>query len=140
MEVAALAKVHDAVRLSPLFVNVFIPASASVGIIFAIFLWLRVARIKVRPSDGPQRAENGREYLLEEESASEAEVRTARSGDGRQPPPPRLACQCIPEPAVTRLRRAGGRASCPAESRDCASWKVPIRGCVLAAAGHGEGC
>lgn len=65
---------NDHVRLSPLFVNVFIPLSAAVGIAFAIFLWLRVARIKVRPSDGPQRSENGREYLLEEESRGEAEV------------------------------------------------------------------
>ena len=67
--------VHDAVRLSPLFVNIFIPLSSTVAIIFAIFLWLRVSKIKVRPSDGPQRSENGREYLLEEESRSETEVR-----------------------------------------------------------------
>lgn len=66
---------HDAVRLSSLFVNLFIPITAAVAIIFAVFLWLRVARIKVRPSDGPQRAENGREYLLEEESRTETEVR-----------------------------------------------------------------
>ena len=62
------------VRLSPLFVNVFIPTTAAVAIIFAIILWLRVAKIKVRPSDGHQPAENGREFLLEEESRGEAEV------------------------------------------------------------------
>jgi len=73
----ALTKHHfdaDSVHLSPLFVNVFIPASAAVAIIFAIFLWLRVSKIKVRPTDGNQPAENGREFLLEEESRGEAEV------------------------------------------------------------------
>lgn len=72
--------VHDAVRLSPLFVNIFIPSSAVLAILFAVFLWLRVAQIKVRPSDGPQSSENGREYLLEEESRGEAEVRGSSDG------------------------------------------------------------
>ena len=34
-----------------------------------------MASVKVNPSDAPTRSENGREYLLEEESRGEAEVR-----------------------------------------------------------------
>lgn len=37
-------------------------------------LWVRVSAIKVLPGDAPTRSENGREYLLEEESRGEAEV------------------------------------------------------------------
>ena len=72
-----LSKHHtvlDKVYLNDLFVNLFIPISSGLGIAFAIFLWIRVSAVKVRPSDGHQRTENGREYLLEEESRAEAEV------------------------------------------------------------------
>ena len=37
-------------------------------------LWVRVSAIKVTPSNAPVRGENGREYLLEEESQSELSV------------------------------------------------------------------
>jgi inorganic pyrophosphatase len=60
--------------LSPTFVNVFIPLSAALGLIFAIWLWVRVSAVKVTPSNAPVRGENGREYLLEEESQSELSI------------------------------------------------------------------
>ena len=68
--------VLDHVYLTDMFVNLFIPISSAAGILFAIWLWVRVSAIKVRPTDSTQRTENGREYLLEEESRGEAEVRT----------------------------------------------------------------
>lgn len=42
-------------------------------------LWVRVSAIKVTPSNAPVRSENGREYLLEEESQSELSVITLSS-------------------------------------------------------------
>ena len=51
----------------------FIPASAVVSILFAIWLWGRVAAIRVAPATHT-RSENGREYLLEEEQRGEDEV------------------------------------------------------------------
>lgn len=54
------------------FVSV-VPISAIAGILFAIFLWRRVAQIQVR-GGGALRSDNGREYLLEEEQRGEAEV------------------------------------------------------------------
>lgn len=50
-----------------------VPISAIAGILFAIFLWRRVAQIQVR-GGGALRSDNGREYLLEEEQRGEAEV------------------------------------------------------------------
>jgi len=76
---AMLSRNHtvlDDVYLTDMFVNLYIPISAAVGILFAIWLWVRVSAVKVRPTDSTQRTENGREYLLEEESRGEAEVRT----------------------------------------------------------------
>lgn len=51
-----------------------IPLCSLVGIFFALFLWKRVAAIKVR-GGAAVRSENGREYLLEEEQRGESEVR-----------------------------------------------------------------
>ena len=48
-------------------------SSAVVGVIFALFLWHRVSAIRVG-GGGSLRAENGREYLLEEEQRGENEV------------------------------------------------------------------
>ena len=79
MQAAAMLSKHhvlDDVYLTDMFVNLYIPISAAVGILFAIWLWVRVSAVKVRPTDSTQRTENGREYLLEEESRGEAEVRT----------------------------------------------------------------
>ena len=107
--VVELAKKHAAVvhqpALPPTFVNAFIPISAALGVLFAVWcaravaicigtvvsrdrhehgpdrtrlltrLWVRVSKIRVTPGDAPLRSENGREYLLEEESRGEAEVR-----------------------------------------------------------------
>ena len=78
--------VLDKVYLNDMFVNLFIPISSGLGIAFAIFLWIRVSAVKVRPSDGHQRTENGREYLLEEESRGEAEVRPHSSSADLRPP------------------------------------------------------
>lgn len=52
-----------------------IPVIGFVGIVFAIFLWNTVSKIRVR-GGGSLRSENGREYLLEEEQRGESEVRT----------------------------------------------------------------
>ena len=60
---------------SPTLVNIAIPASGLLGIAFAVFLWTRVAQIKVR-GGAAVRSENGREYLLEEEQRGESEVST----------------------------------------------------------------
>ncbi|KAL4855826.1 Pyrophosphate-energized vacuolar membrane proton pump [Chlorella vulgaris] len=54
-------------------INTLIPVSAAVGITFALWLWSRVAQIKVRGNAGV-RSENGREYLLEEEQRGESEI------------------------------------------------------------------
>ena len=78
--------VLDKVYLNDMFVNLFIPISSGLGIAFAIFLWIRVSAVKVRPSDGHQRTENGREYLLEEESRGEAEVGPCRPVPDLRPP------------------------------------------------------
>lgn len=51
----------------------FIPVSVVLGIAFAIWLWVRVAQIKVAPSDGSSNGDSGREYLMEE-SRGEQEV------------------------------------------------------------------
>ena len=56
--------------------NIGIPASGLLGIAFALFLWHRVSALKVR-GGAAGRAENGREYLLEEEQRGEAEVRSS---------------------------------------------------------------
>ena len=60
---------------TPLLVNIAIPASGLIGIAFALWLWTRVAQIKVR-GGAAVRSENGREYLLEEEQRGESEVST----------------------------------------------------------------
>lgn len=48
-------------------------------------LWVRVSAVKVTPSDAPVRSENGREYLLEEESQSELSVGTFAEALHRMP-------------------------------------------------------
>jgi hypothetical protein len=53
--------------------NYGIPISALCGVVFAIFLWQRVSQIRVGAGSS-LRAENGREYLLEEEQRGESEV------------------------------------------------------------------
>jgi len=55
------------------FATGFITISGFASVIFAIFLWRRVAEIRVGGS-GSLRSENGREYLLEEEQRGESEV------------------------------------------------------------------
>jgi len=70
---------HSNMTLTTVFgdnvANIGIPLSALLGIFFAVFLWQRVAQIKVR-GGAAVRSENGREYLLEEEQRGESEVRT----------------------------------------------------------------
>ena len=56
-----------------LFPDIFIPASAVLGIIFALFLWYRVSLIRVR-SGQRQTGEDGRTFLLEEELTGEDSV------------------------------------------------------------------
>ena len=51
-----------------------IPIAAILGVLFAIFLWQRVSKIRVG-GESTVRSENGREYLLEEEQRGENEVR-----------------------------------------------------------------
>lgn len=71
---AAVAKA----ALSSTFVNVLIPLAALLGIGFALFLYLRVSRVKVGGAHGV-RSENGREYLLEEEQRGEDEASSLAS-------------------------------------------------------------
>jgi len=59
---------------SDAFVNGFIPVSAIVGIIFALWMWKRVSNVKVTTRDSVYRGDNGRDYLLEEEASNETEV------------------------------------------------------------------
>jgi hypothetical protein len=54
-------------------VNFIIISSALAGVAFALWLWHRVSKIHVG-GGGALRAENGREYLLEEEQRGENEV------------------------------------------------------------------
>lgn len=69
---------HSNMTLTTIFsdsvATIGIPTSALLGIFFAVFLWQRVAQIKVR-GGAAVRSENGREYLLEEEQRGESEVR-----------------------------------------------------------------
>ncbi|KAK9833763.1 hypothetical protein WJX74_005205 [Apatococcus lobatus] len=67
---ALLASVHT---IFPDSATYFIPASAVVSIIFAVWLWGRVSAVRVAPATHT-RSENGREYLLEEEQRGEDEV------------------------------------------------------------------
>ena len=67
---AVFASVHT---IFPDSFTYFIPASAVVSIIFAIWLWIRVSAVRVAPATHT-RSENGREYLLEEEQRGEDEV------------------------------------------------------------------
>lgn len=59
--------------LPHLFPDIFIPVSAALGIIFALFLWWRVSHIRVR-SGQRQTGEDGRTFLLEEELTGEDSV------------------------------------------------------------------
>lgn len=49
-----------------------IPVSAILGIIFALWLWKRVAKISVKPKS--VEPVSGEEYLLEEEQRGDEEV------------------------------------------------------------------
>ena len=53
---------------------VVIPTSCVIGVIFALFLWKRVSEVRLAPGSVFS-AENGRQYLLEEEQRGDAEVR-----------------------------------------------------------------
>lgn len=61
------------VRLPELIPDIFIPVTAAVGIIFALFLWWRVSGIKVRTGQRST-GEDGRTFLLEEELTGEDSV------------------------------------------------------------------
>jgi len=67
-----LAHAHGA-QLPGLFSDIFIPVSAVCGIIFALFLWWRVSKIRVRTGQR-QTGEDGRTFLLEEELTGEDSV------------------------------------------------------------------
>ena len=61
--------------MDPLVPTILIPSSCAVGMLFAVFLWLKVAKVKVAghtaaAADG----QNGRAYLLEEEQRGDDEV------------------------------------------------------------------
>ncbi len=66
---------HQVVRLPELFPDIFIPVTAAIGIIFALFLWWRVSAIKVRTGQRST-GEDGRTFLLEEELTGEDSVRS----------------------------------------------------------------
>ncbi|KAK9903954.1 hypothetical protein WJX75_001227 [Coccomyxa subellipsoidea] len=61
------------VRLPELIPDIFIPVTAAVGIIFALFLWWRVSGIKVRTGQRST-GEDGRTFLLEEELTGEDSI------------------------------------------------------------------
>ena len=67
-----LWQAHKA-ALPHLFPDIFIPVSAALGIIFALFLWWRVSTIRVRTGQR-QTGEDGRTFLLEEELTGEDSV------------------------------------------------------------------
>lgn len=60
--------------LPDLFVTVYIPATAVVGILFGVWLWKRVSAISMTPGQSVFKTANGREYLLEEEQRGDDEV------------------------------------------------------------------
>lgn len=71
------------------FANVFIPAAALLAIAFGAFMWKRVSAISMTPGQSVYRSQaTGREYLLEEESRTDDEVRE-------------LGCSCL-APRETR--------------------------------------
>lgn len=63
-------------------IMVAIPACCVVGILFAVFLWKRVAAIQLTAGAQTIRSANGREYLLEEEQRGEEEVRAGGAAGG----------------------------------------------------------
>ncbi|CAK0782826.1 Pyrophosphate-energized vacuolar membrane proton pump 1 [Coccomyxa viridis] len=67
-----LWQAHKA-ALPHLFPDIFIPVSAALGIIFALFLWWRVSTIRVRTGQR-QTGEDGRTFLLEEELTGEDSI------------------------------------------------------------------
>lgn len=72
------------------FPLVYIPLSAAVGIIFSIFLWVRVSKVLVTSERGSG-AENGHaDYLLEEGQPGEEEVGAAKSISNMQ-----WGCGCL---------------------------------------------
>ena len=81
---ALFASVHT---IFPDGATYFIPASAVVSIIFAVWLWARVSAVRVAPATHT-RSENGREYLLEEEQRGEDEVSWAQPAISPQASPP----------------------------------------------------
>lgn len=54
--------------------TILIPSASAVGVLFAVFLWNRVAKIQLT-GGSVFRSQNGREYLLEEEQRGDDEVR-----------------------------------------------------------------
>ena len=107
----------DDVYLTDMFVNLFIPISSAAGILFAIWLWIRVSAVKVRPTDSTQRTENGREYLLEEESRGEAEVRTHVCRAMRCAPI--SSYRSVASGLLARIPRIHGRQSIPHRLSPC---------------------
>lgn len=59
--------------LPEMAVSFLIPICAAIGIVFAVLMWRRVGAISM--GRAPYRAQNGREYLLEEEQRGDDEVR-----------------------------------------------------------------
>ena len=66
------------VRLPEIVPDIFVPVTAAVGIIFALFLWWRVSAIKVRTGQRST-GEDGRTFLLEEELTGEDSVSLVHS-------------------------------------------------------------
>lgn len=62
--------------VSEMLPSVFIPAAALIALVFAAFMWKRVSAISMTPGQSVYRSQaTGREYLLEEESRTDDEVR-----------------------------------------------------------------
>lgn len=74
-------KMSDDTVWSGSFVTAVIPTCALLGVVFALFLWRRVAAIRVRGAS--VRSEDGREYLLEEAQTGEHEVRCQGRREGQ---------------------------------------------------------
>jgi hypothetical protein len=104
--------------MDPLVPTILIPASAAVGVLFAIILWQRVSKIQM--TGGSVFRSGDRAYLLEEEQRGDDEVRRKTLGRkhlvlcGHGPLEARI-CQlqqaslCVDTPHANLSRRPGLR-------------------------------
>jgi len=91
------------IYLSSAFVSTFIPASAVIAIIFALFMWWRVSQISVGGGSG------NREYLLEAGGDEVRSIAVCSLALSPLPPPDTLGNVIVPAAFFAPSRAPGPR-------------------------------